>query len=85
VTTGLIVRRPPAPKAPERYSMTASEVAALIGISVTSFWHLRNARADFPRPVPPLWPGGRPLWDRGSVERWWRARVRQAQQREARA
>jgi predicted DNA-binding transcriptional regulator AlpA len=80
VTTNLIVRRPPKPKDPSRLSMTAGEAARLLGMSETSFWALRQARRDFPRPVPPLWPNGRPLFDRSAIERWWRAQVRQAQQ-----
>lgn len=74
-------RRTTAPKDPARYSMTAGEVARLLGLSATTFWQLRRTRPDFPAPVR-LWPRARPLWDRPPVAAWWRAQVRQAQRGE---
>ena len=69
-------------KSASALGLTAGEVAALMGISATGFWALRQARHDFPRPVSPLWPGGRGLYDRAAVLAWWRREVKRAQKRE---
>jgi len=66
-------------KSPAALGLTAAEVALLMGLSATSLWELRRARLDFPRPLR-LWPGGRGLYDRESVLRWWRREARKAQQ-----
>lgn len=65
--------------------MTAGQVARYFGIAESQFYAHREDWPGFPKPIAPLWPGGRKVYDRQLVEKWATRVARQAQQGEARS
>lgn len=68
------------PRTGTSLGMTGKEVADLLGINPSDFSRLHRERADFPKPLLPFWPGGRRLYDRDLILKWWKKQARDAQQ-----